>query len=238
MGWPRTYTLLKQTTGNDEPSTMRRDTAQRKEALTMKRKQVANTVVAFLAELHPRDANINFFELHLAFEYAYEPTPRFWRDIDLTTVIETIRQRFPTCLAETTSPNAISGKKLLKQALDANAFDEANAEMMMALPACARPDNWHDAANWIFEELEKRGRLRKLEYAERDGGRCGEEALMVVRCLETAACGASWTRIGTDVARDLRRRRMAELEAAVIQDIPSEPSTPTKMPVQGELAFF
>ncbi|QSN63825.1 hypothetical protein JYK05_14875 (plasmid) [Caballeronia sp. M1242] len=95
-----------------------------------------------------------------------------------------------------------------------HALDEANAEMLMALPPQARPKDREAASEWIFAELRKRGLETELIFARRDGNTCGEAALDVVRCLEQAALGLEYERIGTRVARTWRNRVLAERENA------------------------
>jgi hypothetical protein len=97
----------------------------------------------------------------------------------------------------------------VKELLACHAFDEANAEMMMALPLEARPQDREKASEWIISELRKRNLKRELRYAQRDGNRCGEGALENLHCVERAALGIVCERLGTQVARSIRNRCLA-----------------------------
>jgi len=97
----------------------------------------------------------------------------------------------------------------VKEMLACHAFDEANAELMMALPLKARPQDRNTASEWIFSELKKRNLKRELRYAQRDGNRCGEGALQILQCIERAALGIVCERLGTQVARSILSRCLA-----------------------------
>ncbi|WP_244283856.1 hypothetical protein [Paraburkholderia caballeronis] len=172
--------------------------------------EIAGTVVSFLIDCGMKDADVNPSHLSLAFEYAYEPLPRFWRDFDLATVMDAISARFPdwrsAAQARTQAPAEVLRE--VEGILYMNAADEANAEMLMALPLRVRPTEAQAAADWIVAELEKRGLESERQLAERDGWRCGERALEVVRSLEPVAKGIQCERLGTRTARMVRDRMM------------------------------
>ncbi|MEN8503606.1 MULTISPECIES: hypothetical protein [Paraburkholderia] len=174
--------------------------------------EVARTIVDFMTDCGLRDADVNAGNLNLAFEYAYRPLPRFWRDFDMATLVETLSERFPKWRSAVQRPDWTADDVLgeLHEILHCHAFDEANAEMMMALPQQARPTDREAASAWICEELRRRNLDVELERAERDGMRCGEGALQELHCLECAASGIEFERIGTSVARTWRNRVLAE----------------------------
>ncbi|REG50884.1 hypothetical protein B0G80_7349 [Paraburkholderia sp. BL6669N2] len=174
--------------------------------------EVAKAAVCFLVDSGLEDADLNTRNLSL--EYAYKPLPRFWRDLDPTTVVEAISERFPNwrSAAQDDEQNPANVLLDLEAIVYCNALDEANAEMMMALPLPARPKTGAAAAEWIFAELRKRGLAIELIFAQRGGNRCGEAALEVLHCLEHAAMGKEYDRLGTKAAQLFRRRSLAALE--------------------------
>jgi hypothetical protein len=126
-------------------------------------------------------------------------------------VLEAITRRFPDWRAAAEARQQSVGDLLreLKEVLAAQAFDEANAEMMMALPLAARPQNRVAASEWIFSELRNRRLENELRFARRDGSRCGESALEILNCVENATRGIECLRLGTKVARLIRSRHLA-----------------------------
>jgi hypothetical protein len=82
--------------------------------------------------------------------------------------------------------------------------------MMMALPQKYRPTDNEAASAWIRAELRRRNLDAELRFAERDGMRSGEGALQELHCLERAARGIDFERVGTSVARTWRNRVLAE----------------------------
>jgi hypothetical protein len=174
--------------------------------------RVAKTIVDFMSDCGLRDADVNAGHLFLAFEFAYEPVPRFWRNFDLPALVEAISERFPDWRSAVQKPDRGADDVLreVEEILHSNAFDEANAEMLMGLPKHARPTGWQEAADWICGELRKRKLRAELRFAERLGKRCGEGALQELHCLEQIAYGVAFERIGTEVARTWRNRALAE----------------------------
>ncbi|MFP3550505.1 hypothetical protein SB861_07300 [Paraburkholderia sp. SIMBA_049] len=172
---------------------------------------VANAVVEFMVDCGMNDDHVNVGNLCFAFEYAYRPLPRFWRDFDLRAVLEATTRQFPDwrTAAEARQQSVDDVMRELKEVLAAYAFDEANAEMMMALPLVARPQNREAASEWIFSELRKRKLEKELRFAKRDGSRCGEGALEILNCVEHAIRGIEYQRLGTQVARLVRSRHLA-----------------------------
>ncbi|MCA7988646.1 hypothetical protein [Burkholderia vietnamiensis] len=58
--------------------------------------EIGRTVVSFMVDCGMKDADVNPSHLSLAFEYAYEPLSRFWRDFDLATVMEAVSDLPPS----------------------------------------------------------------------------------------------------------------------------------------------
>ncbi|MEZ2352232.1 hypothetical protein [Caballeronia sp. RCC_10] len=176
--------------------------------------EVAKTVVSFLVDSGVEDADLNTRNLSLSLEYAYKPLPRFWRELDPTTVVEAISERFPNWRSASEEDEQKAENVLidLEAIVYCNALDEANAEMMMALPLPARPKTGEAAAEWIFAELRKRGLAIELIFAQRGGNRCGEAALEVLHCVEHAAMGKKYERLGTKAAQLFRLRSLVARE--------------------------
>ncbi|RQZ57947.1 hypothetical protein DIE08_34100 [Burkholderia sp. Bp9004] len=85
-----------------------------------------------------------------------------------------------------------------------NAFDEANAEMLLALPAHERPSDATSAFEWLSAQFARKGLKTELEFARRDRNACGNHALDVLHGLEEAAQGRTVDRTGTLLARVYR----------------------------------
>ena len=80
-------------------------------------------------------------EFQSALAYAYEPLPRFWRDFKLQPVFAAVSKQYPDWTSVTLRRDEKAQDVLrdVNALLERNAFDEANAEMLMALPALQRP---------------------------------------------------------------------------------------------------
>ncbi|MCW3649178.1 hypothetical protein K6Y74_38885, partial [Burkholderia cenocepacia] len=78
----------------------------------------------------------------------------------------------------------------LEETVRRNAFDEANAEMLMALPVPERPKTSHAAFDWILATLAEIGLTAELGFAERDGYDCGTDALLVLHRVAGRRKGA------------------------------------------------
>jgi hypothetical protein len=174
--------------------------------------EVARTIVEFMTDCGLQDADVNAGNLSLAFEYGYRPLPTFWRDFDLTALLEAMSERFPNWRSAVQRRDQTAEEVLrqVQEILHCHAFDEANAEMLMALPKHARPTDSEAASRWIRAELLKRKLEAELRFAQRDGNRCGGAALQELHCLECAANDVEFERIGTGVARTWRNRALAE----------------------------
>jgi hypothetical protein len=173
---------------------------------------VATTIVDFLTDCGLEDADVHGYHLFLAFEFAYKPLPRFWRDFDMAALFKTISERFPDWPAAVQKRGLSVSEVFIEaeEVLRSNAFDEANAEMMMVLPRHTRPTERQAAADWICIELRRRKRKSELRLAEQLGKHCGEGALQELNCLECIADGTPFERLGTQVARYWRNQRLNE----------------------------
>ncbi|VWC75867.1 hypothetical protein BLA39750_00866 [Burkholderia lata] len=178
--------------------------------------EVAKMVVSYVVDCGLEDADLNPTNLSFAIEYAYKPLPRFWRDFDLTTIVEAISERFPNWRPAVPDDEQTAEDVLLdlEAIVYCHALDEANAEMMMALPPQTRPKDREAASEWILAELRGRGLGIELIFAQRDGNRCGEAALEVLHCLERAATGREYDRFETKVAQLFRHRSLATQKKA------------------------
>lgn len=186
------------------------------QAATNTRNEVAKTIVDFMTDCGLGAADVNAGHLHLAFEFAYRPLPRFWRDFDMEALVEAISERFPDWRSAVQKPDRSADDVLreIEEILHSNAFDEANAEMMLSVPEQARPTDRVAAADWICAELRRRKLGAELKFAERLGKDCGEGALQELHCLESAANGVEFERLGTEIARVWRSRVLAERQNA------------------------
>ncbi|AIO43546.1 hypothetical protein DM42_6511 [Burkholderia cepacia] len=133
-------------------------------AATNVRNEVAETAVAFLVDCRLTDRDLTAGIWEMALEYAYKPHPRFWRDIDLSAVVEAISLQYPNWrCAIATGGNA--EEEVLHEvdlALFCNGFFEAMAEKMMELPKSARPRTGVAALQWICAELDRNGQVAEL----------------------------------------------------------------------------
>ncbi|WP_412528920.1 hypothetical protein [Burkholderia lata] len=91
-----------------------------------------------------------------------------------------------------------------------NAFDEANAEILRALPRHMRPTDGAAAFEWLSTQFARKGMAEELEFARRDGDVCGDGALDMLHCLEEAAVGRNVERTGMLIAGVYRNAVMKE----------------------------
>ncbi|WP_244098098.1 hypothetical protein [Burkholderia ambifaria] len=151
----------------------------------------------------------------LALEYVYQPHPRFWRDFNVAFLVRALTLCVPDWRAAINSAGHASGgaTRLLadiEEYVRVNAFDEANAEMLRALPRYMRPTDGASAFDWISVQLARKGMTAELEFEQRDGDVCGDGALNVLHCLEEAALCRTVERTGTLVAKVYRDAVMKE----------------------------
>ncbi|KVR69011.1 hypothetical protein WK21_20020 [Burkholderia cepacia] len=174
-----------------------------------------DALVSFMNDCRFGEENLTAAAISLALEYVYQPHPRFWRDFNMAFLARALTLCLPDWRAAVNSTGHASGgaKRLLADVEDyvrINAFDEANAEMLRALPRHMRPTDGAAAFEWIFAQLSKIGMTAQLECARRDGDVCGDGALDVLHCIEEAAVGRVIYRTGTLVAKVYRDAVMRE----------------------------
>ncbi|MCX5545243.1 hypothetical protein M3A49_38360 [Paraburkholderia sp. CNPSo 3076] len=154
-------------------------------------------------------SHMNSMTLSMAIEYVYQPHPRFWRDFDVQDLSAAMTMLIPNW--ETVLEDGVK-KRLFHEIavmLLTNAFDEANAELLLALPVEDRPTDSVSAFVWICAELQRNGRKNELAHARRDGDRSGAHALETMRILLGKIDGTTATRTGTLVAHTYRDAVMA-----------------------------
>jgi hypothetical protein len=115
------------------------------------------------------------------------PIEHFWAPIDVDLVMEALNKlgrevprTFEDYQGQTHLRQRIADHIFMKQ------HDERNAQMLARLPIDSRPSDASSATVWICTELERRGDILNLEYAEVDGRKCGRAALQHLAFLETA----------------------------------------------------
>lgn len=97
--------------------------------------------------------------------------------------------------------------------LERNAFDEANAEKLMALPALRRPATPEEAMEYLCERFVNEGLGSELKFAQWIGLDCGEQALEMMRGFEQAAAGTEYTSPSARFARLVRDQCIAKRQA-------------------------
>lgn len=156
----------------------------------------------YLVDCNIDESQLNGMHLYLAAEYIYQAWPRFWRELRVSHFLAAVDRH------STNWRNAFKMKDAtrallieeIEEFLRIHAFDEANGEMMLALPSAERPKDRYAAFVWIYNELARTGVKEELDFALRDHRRCGEGALNVVNCLEHTAKGIRTERNGFDAA--------------------------------------
>ena len=172
--------------------------------------QTADAMCAYMDDCNFGETHLTGNLFWLALEYAYRPHPRFWRDFDITIVVNAVSRRFPYWRAtlEKAGRPASAVLRQFEQAVQSNAFYEANAETLMALPDSERPTTSYAAFDWILAELVKKGSTTELEMVERECDDCGTELLLALHRLENAQRGIVVDRIGRFVALHYRHAAM------------------------------
>jgi hypothetical protein len=146
-----------------------------------------------------------------AIAISYRPLPDFWRRLDTDTVVSalsayTMKETFTT--RDAYREHVVTMKQVIDY-LFMNQHDELNAELLAQLPPSARPTDEWEASDWICSQHEKRGDIKNLEYAERDGHKCGRAALKHLARLEAAANGERIQTADAVLAQCVRKDAMA-----------------------------
>jgi hypothetical protein len=122
--------------------------------------KTVDALVAYLTDCQFSESQLNVGNLVMSVEAVYEPYRRFWRDFSLMCVVEAIARVFPDWMPSGRKPphRVESLMRELEEALELNAFDEANAEILASLPRHARPEDRTTAADWICAEYRRKSR--------------------------------------------------------------------------------
>ncbi|BCQ28129.1 hypothetical protein NK8_63180 (plasmid) [Caballeronia sp. NK8] len=180
---------------------------------------VADAVVAYMVDCGLKDTDVISGEFLAALAHAYKPLPRFWRDFKFQPVVEAVSTQYPswTSAVLRREQSATNVLRKVKKILKRNAFDEANAELLMTLPPTARPETAEDALEWICMKLSNEGLGDQLKCARLIGLDCGEQALEVVHCLEQAAAGVEYSSPFTQFVRQIRDQCIAKRRAVLTE---------------------
>lgn len=194
--------------------------------------RTADTMCAYFDDCNFDETHLTGKLLWLALEYAYQPHQRFWRDFDVSTIVDAVSRRFPNWRAalEKAGKSADALLRQLEEAVRRNAFDEANAEMLMALPVSERPTTSHAAFDWILAALAEKGLTAEVEYAERGGYDCGTDTLAVLHRLEQAQRGIVIDRMGRLIALHYR---YAAMNHGDNQAVPPRTCSERRVPIAG-----
>ena len=171
-----------------------------------------DALVDYLRDCKMKASDLVPMNLALALEYIYQPRLTFWREFDISLVIHALDKYIANWRETVNQPESNEAEGLLKEVeeiLRLHAFDESNAERLLALHGGDRPSGRAQASEWIHAELTQLGLHDDAAYAARDGYRCGEGALEIVYCVEQAAKGLRGERLGMGVARFYRNAAMS-----------------------------
>ena len=168
-----------------------------------------------MADCGLRDIDVIAGEFQSALAHSYKPLLRFWRDFRLQPVVSAVSMQFPrwASVSLRRDRNAQNVVREVETFLRRCAFDEANAEMLMALPSLARPTTPEDAMEWLCETFVSEGHHSKFRFAQWVGLDCGEQALEMMRGLEQAASGIDYLSPGASFARQIRDQCIAKRRA-------------------------
>ena len=145
--------------------------------------------VAFMKECNFHyEKSRSFSSIYAGIAYCYRPSIRYWERLTLAHVAEALEAYLPTRTNEPVHDldQFLFRCKRIEEHLYMRRHDERNALMLAALPVEARPKCAEKAAHWICLQLKRMGDQESLEYAERDGAKCGEAALIHLEVLEAA----------------------------------------------------
>ncbi len=180
-------------------------------------------LVAYMRDCKMNASHLVPMNLALALEYVYRPEARFWREFDISLVIEALDRHLPNwrvAINQVTAQAAESLVKEIEKILGMHAFDELNAERLLAVQEDERPSDAVSAFEWIHAELTRLDLHEDAAYVARDGYRCGEAAAEIIYCLEQASKGLQRERLGTSVARFYRHTVMTDTNGGRTADAP------------------
>lgn len=184
-------------------------------------------LVAYMRDCKMNASHLVPMNLALALEYVYRPEARFWREFDISLVIEALDRHFPNWREAINQVTAQAAEGLVKEIEDLlamHAFDELNAERLLAVQEDERPSDAVSASEWIHAELMRLNLHEDAAYAARDRYRRGEAAVEIIYCLEQTSKGLQGERLGKSVARFYRRTVMNDTNGRTA-DVPLECNT-------------
>jgi hypothetical protein len=151
----------------------------------------------------------SFSNILLAIAYAFRPRTEFWERLDLALVVNALESYIPNRASDIADDVEFLHERIADH-LYMRQHDERNAAMLAALPPEKRPARADETADWICAELERRGDIESFEYAERDGRKCGQAALIHLAVMEAAAKGETVLDPDAEFAHELRAKALAE----------------------------
>jgi hypothetical protein len=150
------------------------------------RQKFVNQFVGFM-----RDCNFHYAasrshsNILCGIAYCHRPSVQYWERLTTALVVEALESYMPTQSTDHPDNVAFLHERITDH-LHMRRHDERNALMLAALPVSARPKDAAETADWICAELERLGDEENLEFAETDGVKCGEAALLHLAVLESA----------------------------------------------------
>ncbi|RQS56877.1 hypothetical protein DID96_37040 [Burkholderia sp. Bp8963] len=154
------------------------------------------------------DESRSFSNIMVAIAYAYRPHVEFWERLDLALVVTALESYLPNRASDNADDTEFLHERIADH-IYMRQHDEHNAAMLAALPPESRPVGAAETADWICAELERKGDIESFEYAERDGRKCGEAALIHLAVMEALAKGQTVLDPDAEFAHELRAKALA-----------------------------
>lgn len=172
--------------------------------------EVANAMVAYMADCRFDQSHLNGGYIWLALEYSLRFHPRFWREFSITTIVDAVSRYFPNWrnILQEAGRTVDDFLNEFEEGIRVNAFDEANAELLLALPASQRPTNSDEAYAVISAMLAEKGTTAELNLGNRDADACGEDALHHLHRFTEAQQGRVAHRVAKYIAHVYRNEVM------------------------------
>ena len=145
-----------------------------------------------------------------ALAISFRPLPDFWRKVDTDIVVTALSVYAPQQSFKTPDVyrDYIETMQDIGDHLFMHQHDELNADLLAQIPKSERPGDAWAATDFIYAEHERRGDINNLEYAQRDGYKCGRAALAHLARLEAAANEKAVLSIDAECAQDVRKQAM------------------------------
>ncbi|CAE6897200.1 hypothetical protein [Paraburkholderia domus] len=95
-----------------------------------------NALMSYMQDCYFDESHLTPMLLALALEYAYQAQSRFWRNFNITILDDAVSRYMPNWRTTAAMRNGGADRLFhkLERILAINSFDEANAEMLLALP--------------------------------------------------------------------------------------------------------